>query len=157
MAFADLITNPVAILKAAGYVEADNRMRIEKLAQTGTDSHFQVSVDPVIEVLPRHGISDNVRRATLHVRVEFFVAGGDMGGAAHGGDLKHVDARAIDQTNAMVALLESQLRYDANTTGIRRRNWRETSVAATDRRSVTWEILMDVEWEQVEDPRSVAA
>ena len=157
MAFADLITNPVAILKATGYVEADNRMPIEKLAQTRTDSHFQVFVDPVTEVLAQHGISSNVRRATLHVRVEFFVAGGDMGGQAHGGDLKHVDARAFDQTNAMVALLESQLRYDSQVTGIQTRNWRSTEIVAEDRRTQTREILMDVKWEQVEDPRSVAA
>jgi len=157
MAFADLITNPVAILKAAGYVEGDTRRTIDDQSDMGSDTCFQVEVTTATEVLAQHGISNNIRNATLSVRVRFFVGGGDAGGQAHGGDLRHVDARAFDQTCAMVALLESQLRYDANTTGIRRRNWRSSEVAATDRRSVTWEILMDVEWEQVEDPRAVAA
>ena len=157
MAFAHLITNVVSILAEAGYAEGDTRRPIERQSEMGSDACFQVSAEPVTEVLNRHASLNKVRNATLSVRVRFFVGGGDMGGAEHGGDLRHVDARAIEQTNAMVALLENQHRYDANTTGIRRRNWRETSVVATERRTVTWEILMDVEWEQAEDARAVAA
>lgn len=156
MAFSHIITNAVAVLTEAGFVENDPRHTLEAECDAGKDLRFTVEATPVAETLARHAISDNVRTAVMKVRFGFFAGGGDSGGAGHGGDMRHVNARAYDMCKAAASLLENQIRYD-QATGIRRRinpRWDEESVA---RRSVVWALLMDVEWEQVEDPRAVAA
>ena len=156
MAFRHVITNAVAILKEAGFREADSRRPIEEQSDMGADLCFQVSAEAVTDTLPQHGIPKNTRTATLHVKVAFFQGGGDAGGAAQGGDIKDVDARAVETTNAMVSLLENQLRYD-QATGIQRRNWRGTDIVKEDRRVQVREILMAVEYVQDEARRAVAA
>jgi hypothetical protein len=157
MAFADIITNTVAVLVAAGFERNDPRHTLEEECDAGKDRRFTVEATPVVETLFLHAIPDNARTALLKVRLGFFAGGGDAGGAEHGGDMVSVNARAFDESTAVAALLESPLRYNAQATGIRRQNLRGWDKASTARRSEVWEVLLDVEWEQAQKPQAVPA
>lgn len=157
MAFADIITNTKAVLVAAGFEPNDPRHTLEAESDAGKDRRFTVEATPVRQTLFRHAIPDNVRTALLKVRLGFFAGGGDAGGAEFGGDVVNVNARAFDASAAVAAMLESPLRYSAQATGIRRRynaRWDEVFV---QRRSVGWEVLVDVEWQEPEKSGAVPA
>jgi hypothetical protein len=153
MGIAAIIANAVEGLKAAGYGEADVRLPIEEQSDAGRDRLFQVVAPEAIEVFPRLGVSDNIRRATLVVKTSYFRGGGDAGG----GDRAAINARAADDMLAMARALEDEAGYDSQNTGIQRRLFGGFRESVDARRTSTWELRMNVDWEQGEDPRAVAA
>jgi len=153
MAFSDIISNARTVLVAAGYRAADDRFPLEDQSDAGRDRLFQVGAPDAKEVFPRLGVSDSIRRATLLVKTSYFRGGGDAGG----GDRVSINARASDDMLAMARALENEAGYDPQNTGIQRRLFGGFRELVDARRTSTWELRMDVDWEQGEDPRAVAA
>lgn len=157
MSFAEIITNTVAVCRAAGFREADNRRPIEEQPQAGADRCFHVTAQPVADVFPRLGISDSVRTATVTVRLAYFMGGGDAGGQAHGGNRLAVKCRAYEDCKSLLFALENPENYDSQVTGIQRitspTGWREAFEA---NKASVWDLVLQVQWEQVEDARAVA-
>ncbi len=157
MSISAIVANLSRVARAAGYREADYRRPIQDQPQAGADRCFQIDVQPVVDVFPRLAISDSIRTAAATVTVAYFRGGGDAGGQVAGGDILSVNCRAYDDMQALLHAFENDLGYDSQVTGIRRvtspNGWKQSF---TGPKFEVWELPLAVEWEQVQDVRSVA-
>lgn len=162
MSLSEVIANTVSVCEGAGYTKADFRTPLEKQSHGGVDRRFQVVSGAVAQTLARHaqpGQFGDIRTATMTVRVAYVRLGGDKGGPAHGGDSFDVNIRAFDDMLAICPRLESDLLYDAQNSGLRRRSLSPSGFQQTfeDERMEIWDAAFTCEFEEPQDPRAVAA
>lgn len=150
MSIAAIVANAVAVTKAAGFREDDNRLTIEKQGEQGIDGQFQVSLTPTVDTQEWLGIPQTRRTATVTVRFGYFRGGGTAGG----GDRLSVCARANDDCARAAAFLTNPERYDAQVTRINRvilPTWRRV----IDGEKVEfWDLTLSVEFEAELDARA---